>query len=394
MKKTLGVVTAFSAAFAVNCTNEAGLDSLQGPVVGGTKVTDANSFQYKHTVGIATPGGTCTGVPISSRHVLTAGHCLGGSPSAAQVHVFFDFSLPPGTLPSNVASYVRHPDYADLPAVTAFDWFHKNDIAIIELVADLPASKEPLDLFPVPNAQVITGNPSTVVGYGLTENPFEYFLLGRGEANVLYQATLTPTEYLPETVAGPKFILRSEPGTPAPCFGDSGGPLIQEQAFAGRPSQRYLVALNSEAFDPQVAPGDNLLTFECQGPGSYAAYTPVGAYGRWIEETTGLDLGFVDELDWLNGRNQLGMADADGNGYTDGTDFLIWQRTYGNVVDGSLPAGIPIEGDYNRDNAVDAADYVLWRKFFGTVQAATDMSGDIDTDGALTYIDLALILGL
>jgi hypothetical protein len=45
---------------------------------------------------------------------------------------------------------------------------------------------------------------------------------------------------------------------------------------------------------------------------------------------------------------------------------LEWAINYGtnNVVLKVVPAGIP--GDYNDDGAVDAADYVVWRKFEGT----------------------------
>src|SRR4051794_34170012 len=38
----------------------------------------------------------------------------------------------------------------------------------------------------------------------------------------------------------------------------------------------------------------------------------------------------------------------------------------------TIPATVPIAGDYNRDGSVDAADYVLWRNGLGTTYGQTD----------------------
>jgi hypothetical protein len=44
----------------------------------------------------------------------------------------------------------------------------------------------------------------------------------------------------------------------------------------------------------------------------------------------------------------------------------------------------PLEGDYNADGAVDAADYVVWRKHFGTtIELPNDPDGG--TIGPLQY---------
>ena len=50
------------------------------------------------------------------------------------------------------------------------------------------------------------------------------------------------------------------------------------------------------------------------------------------------------------------VADANGDGVVDGSDFMIWQRNLGK----GNPAG-PTDGDFNFDGAVDAADLDLWK---------------------------------
>lgn len=52
-------------------------------------------------------------------------------------------------------------------------------------------------------------------------------------------------------------------------------------------------------------------------------------------------------------------ADFDSDGDVDGSDFLIWQRGYGNQ-NGVARS----DGDANGDGLVDAADLGLWRNQF------------------------------
>lgn len=67
-------------------------------------------------------------------------------------------------------------------------------------------------------------------------------------------------------------------------------------------------------------------------------------------------------------------GDFDRNGVVDGADFLHWQRTAGAA---SAP------GDADDDLAVDATDLALWQNGFSVFgSVATDFNGDGRTDGA------------
>jgi hypothetical protein len=64
------------------------------------------------------------------------------------------------------------------------------------------------------------------------------------------------------------------------------------------------------------------------------------------------------------GEAPAGLAgDYDGDNDVDGADFLVWQRSFGAV--GSNPA------DGNGNNVVDAADLTIWKNNFGAVGAAS-----------------------
>ena len=54
-------------------------------------------------------------------------------------------------------------------------------------------------------------------------------------------------------------------------------------------------------------------------------------------------------------------GDCDGDGISDGSDFLSWQRAFGMTGPG-------LTCDFNADGIIDAADLTLWKINFGTVQ--------------------------
>jgi hypothetical protein len=80
--------------------------------------------------------------------------------------------------------------------------------------------------------------------------------------------------------------------------------------------------------------------------------------------------------------HQASRGDYDGNGFNDGNDWLIWQRSYGM-------GGRFKYGDANGDGSVDAADYVVWRNLFGSATpiAEADKIADINLDGAINWDD-------
>ena len=64
-------------------------------------------------------------------------------------------------------------------------------------------------------------------------------------------------------------------------------------------------------------------------------------------------------------------GDADGDGDTDGADFLIWQRQF---------APYTLTADFDFSAAVDAVDLAIWKDSFGR-SLGGDADGDGDTDG-------------
>jgi hypothetical protein len=85
--------------------------------------------------------------------------------------------------------------------------------------------------------------------------------------------------------------------------------------------------------------------------------------------------GRLDSADLVAWQSSYGLdagADADGDGDTDGRDFLIWQRQY-------LPNPEP-NADFNGDQFVDALDLEIWHSAFGQNDLG-DADGDGDTDG-------------
>jgi len=91
---------------------------------------------------------------------------------------------------------------------------------------------------------------------------------------------------------------------------------------------------------------------------------------------------------------RLDSADFDGNAVVDGTDFLTWQREFGDQFDSNVLAnwesnfGQPVDFDYDRD--VDGHDFLAWQQDFGTLFDASDLTNweanfgqpvDYDNDG-------------
>jgi hypothetical protein len=61
-----------------------------------------------------------------------------------------------------------------------------------------------------------------------------------------------------------------------------------------------------------------------------------------------------------------GRADFDGNGTTDGGDFLTWQRNFGRNKSNTPPNGPTFaQGDANGDTGVWVEDYPIWASRFG-----------------------------
>jgi secreted trypsin-like serine protease len=322
-------------------------------IIGGSPVAESDP-EFQYTVGVVTDAGDiCSGVLIADSFVLTAGHCIRNEnpaflPEAENLQVVFEKTLPRGSFTSNVKRFILHPDFdPDLDPITATDWFYAHDLALIELSEPAPPTKRPISISGDSDLTAVAqGTLAQFAGFGLTENPFEYFLLGRGTVGVLHTAQLEVTVFENSPIAGPKLIVQQST-MPGANFGDSGGPLTREVLVDGV-LRTELIGIDSEAFDPQVPPGSNLLAFEAVGPGSYSAFTPVATYADWILEVIGVH-GPVDDADLAAWRANFGLpngaakdqGDANNDGDVDGGDFLIWQQQFSGPAVRDAAKAIP-----------------------------------------------------
>jgi secreted trypsin-like serine protease len=177
----------------------------------------------------------CTGSLIANDTVLTDGHCLygldgnGWDPSLWQVRVG---SLDPkfGGVLANVVKGTIVPGYTDQDTATDQEGRY-DDFALLTLDRYIPAI-QPLEM------ATSTPAPGTAVrelGFGVT-NP-------SGNGPVASTLQELDTKVVPNRLCGPPAIspigvgeicVTNVHGTDGPCFGDSGGPVLQKDKESGR----------------------------------------------------------------------------------------------------------------------------------------------------------------
>ncbi|MEX2308955.1 MAG: autotransporter-associated beta strand repeat-containing protein [Pirellulales bacterium] len=159
----------------------------------------------------------------------------------------------------------------------------------------------------------------------------------------------------------------------AGTFGGSG--------FIGTPGDTSNVTVNNNA---RLAPGNSPGELTVFGDVTFSAAT---TFFDVELASIGFDTLTVNGAASLNGTLNVSLLD----GYTPagGTTFEIlsassgvsgtfsnvvlpsagWQVTYNATSVVLTAAAAGLAGDFNNDNVVDAADYVIWRKFIGTPEA-------------------------
>ena len=221
--------------------------SAAGAVTGGEPVSDAKfAAESPWVVAVANRAGPglCTGVLISPRYVLTAGHCAGGS-----LEVLFGSPSRSAARRVAVRGAIIHPKFRRDPV--------EYDLGLLRLVR--PVRVTPVALAgPAESRDLVRRHrEATILGWGS-------IIPGGEKPDVLRRARILFTAI---RIAGPQISYWSERG--GPCGGDSGGPML----VRARDDVAVLVGITSTT-------GGNL----CETGGGLAAYTNVAALLDFIRE--------------------------------------------------------------------------------------------------------------
>ena len=135
--------------------------------------------------------------------------------------------------------------------------------------------------------------------------------------------------------------------------------------------------------DPNASGSGALSLAPGGGSGASAALLP-----SYVLTGDGNRDGIVDQADWefwkANfGETGINAADYNGDGKVDAGDYVVWRKNNGRSL--ALELALipnPLPGDGDRDGDVDQDDYNFMRANFGTTNPAADYNGDGNVDAA------------
>jgi secreted trypsin-like serine protease len=191
---------------AASCVDVGSVEVTRRPIIGGQvdKTDLAAVALTAPQAGQSLP--FCSGTLIAPRVVLTAGHCIMESGiQPTRMRAFFGTTMGDGSAQINVTSGTVHPGY-----YMSQNGAPVNDVAILTLSQDAPVAPAAWQRTPLPD---ITGQPVTLVGYGVTNAQRQS---GNGTRRVVQ---------MPITLMDDLFLYYGD-NVSGTCQGDSGGPMF------------------------------------------------------------------------------------------------------------------------------------------------------------------------
>ena len=290
LNKTLGVAT---VALALSTSFPRGADAViiqagrdpQSALVS----TQINPFSG---VGALRGTGFCSASVISSRAILTAGHCIETRADTLDINpATYRFSLSNelGTFTSGATGVFPHPDYRPGPDSRPVSGF-ANDLTVITLSEPVP---DYIPRYGLGSIGDPTGAAVTVVGLGFTGDGLQGKTLIDGQprfgTNVIDRyslgTTIVQTDFDPPRTEGFKFE-RGPSSEAITSQGDSGGALFYNQfrdLLANPPPPGVQIKATPDVY--------TLLGVTSHGLGAQygatAGYVLVGPYISWINSVIG-----------------------------------------------------------------------------------------------------------
>lgn len=194
----LTIASTFAAAvLAAGCAQEgvSSVSSVSSPIIGG-----AADPGDPAVVMLQISAFLCSGTLISSKIILTAGHCTSGS---GLITAYFGQGAAEGQTPMTALQSYRHPGYQDNLATGGIV---ENDVALVVLEKRAPVPPVP-PLTTLLGRGDIVGQPVQFVGFGATAG-------GGGASKEKLTVSSTVTDLTDQDL-----VYDS-----ATCQGDSGGP--------------------------------------------------------------------------------------------------------------------------------------------------------------------------
>jgi len=264
-----------TSPFTVNPSSAAAnaVIELNQRIIGGSR---AVSGEWPSVVALVRARGSfslaerqfCGGTIIASRWVATAAHCLFDTfhtqidPSSFRVVAgITNLRTDVPDEETVVVNMIIHPDYVPSNVTSP------NDIALLELATELPASIPLLGADPAG----LTGADAHVVGWGATDfsnpkNPVYPDDLQEATVPIVSNSVCNAPQSYNGLVTSTQLCAGFQAGQVDACTGDSGGPLFAEVA-----GLRVLIGI--------VSFGRG-----CAEPNFFGIYTSIAHFSEWIQE--------------------------------------------------------------------------------------------------------------